>query len=67
MFLSSFTVKNQSSYGPITAALRTAAGYLRWEIVTARMLQKYDEMQWDLESLSTRNEQKKGHTLAFNV
>lgn len=40
MFLSSFGEKNQSSYGPIVAALQTAAGDLNWEIVTARMLQE---------------------------
>ena len=64
MFLSSFGEKNQTLNGPIVAALQTTASDLSWEIVTARMLQEYDEMQCNPDAGSTRNDQKRGHALA---
>ena len=47
ILLSAFGEKSKSSCGPVVAALQTTEGVLTWESVTARLLQEYDENQWN--------------------
>lgn len=64
ILLSVFGEKSKSSYGAIVAALQTTSGGLTWENVTARLLQEYEEKQWNKSREVTPAASKTGHALS---
>lgn len=60
MVLASFGEKSKSSFGHIVAALQSAGQNLSWESVTARLLQEYEEQQWNHNSPSVASNSKAG-------
>ena len=53
LLLSSFGQKSSSKYGSVVAALQTLTDSLTWEHVTARLLQEYEEQQWNSKQASS--------------
>ena len=64
MLLASFGDKSQSQYGHIVTSLQTVQDELKWETVSARLLQEYDELS--SRSSSSRTQVKK-NSLALAV
>lgn len=63
ILLSSLSEKSKSPYGAIVAAIQTAAKTLTWESVTARLLQEYDEKQWNNSSDGSKSLMQ-GHAMS---
>ena len=66
MLLAAFGEKTQSPYGHIVAPMQNAGQDLYWENVTARLLQEFDEKQWNNELNTRSGSQITNHALVVS-
>ena len=67
MLLAYFGEKSKSPYGHIVAAIQSAEQNLSWESVTARLLQEYEEKQWNQNSAHMAGNPKAGERVLVDA